>query len=497
MSLEKSLYNKLHQNQLVYERNKNKILPYGGETRTEQEVNYDEIDEKLYYNLTIFNPATTFDNKFNTQTLTADFDINRVDEIVSVPSEWQVAIQSFNIPNNIPIIVQRKKNGVVIPEDNIYKIVLYNRSINKGKYGSVDFGTNDITLPVGAVYDYERIILILNNALLLLTNALYGSSINPYTNTGNVFGVFFSRNNDTQRLECWIPYFNYNAGDKMELYFSSPLKDLLSGFFYVKASENVLPLPSPQTLDEGFYRFRPYSNSSNPLKSLFFLPLLITASEIDPLGNLYNGTYTNVNVSGGTGSGALIQIVIESNFVTSIIFTNNGDRKYVTGDVVTISGSDIGGTTPNDDIQLTLFITDLNYKGWLVMVEQWDCRPPASQFDKLIFRTSTIPVKNELIGEQKDILSRQLLDYSLQARINNGFQILYQPEVLKWSDMNSNSDLRRISLNVVLQRNGILPRNNPTDPIQLEEFPLYIQPNKYFNVKLVFRRKQVYNMRSV
>jgi len=193
----------------------------------------------------------------------------------------------------------------------------------------------------------------------------------------------------------------------------------------------------------------------------------------------------------------LVDVVISGGGTdVDIEFSDLGDEKYITGDVVVISGANVGGASPLDDIDLLLYITSKEFKNWAVLTEKWDCRPPASQFDKLIFRTSTIPVKNELIGEQKDILSRQILDYSLQARVNNGYQILYQPEVLKWSDMNSNTDLRRIGLNVVLQRNGVQPRQSASDPIRLEEYPLFILPNTYFNVKLVFRRKQVYYMRS-
>lgn len=499
MSLERTLYNRLENVQRDIERDKNKILPYGNEGNTNQEVNYDEVDEKLYYNLTIFNPATTFDNSFNTKTLTADFDVNRVDDVIKIPSEWQVAIQSFSVPNNIPIIVQRLQGGLPIDEDNIYGVVLYNRQTNEGLFASLSFNALDSEQPAGAVYDYEKIILLVNQAIENLSTNLLGAGINPYVAFSNP--PFFSRNNTTQILECWLPALNYQlgVGGYMEIYFSKPLKDLLSGFSYQLASENVTgdPPPFPQTLDDGYYRLMPYYQSGNPFSTLSSLIYQIGVSVITPLGAVVDGTYVNINVIGGSGVGGQVSVFIQGGgSVINIDFTNTGNDLYVSGDVVTISGVDVGGVSPADDIELTLFITNNEYKGWAILTEQWDSRPPASQFDKLIFRTSTIPVKNELIGEQKDILSRQILDYSLQARVNNGFQILYQPEVLKWSDMNSNTDLRRIGLNVVLQRNGIQPRQSASDPIRLEEYPLYILPNKYFNVKLVFKRKQVYYTKS-
>ena len=494
MSLEKNLYNRLENIQRGIERNKNKILPYGNEGNTDQEVNYDEVDEKLYYNLTIFNPATTFDNKFNTETLTGDFDVNRVDDVVKVPSEWQVAIQSFSVPNNIPIVVQRLSGGIPIPEDNIYKIILYNRTEDEGKSISLNFNALDSILPVGAVYDYEKLILIVNQALDTLGGTVEGSGVNPYVNSKH---PFFSRDNATQILGCWMPVGNYQLNGYMEIYFSKPLKDLLSGFSYQLASDNVLPLPAPQTLDDGFYRLMPFFDEGNPFQSVSTEEYLIGIQSAFASGGLFDGTYLNVPVVGGTGTGGLVDVIISGGGTdVDIEFSDLGDEKYITGDVVVISGANVGGASPLDDIDLLLYITSKEFKNWAVLTEKWDCRPPASQFDKLIFRTSTIPVKNELIGEQKDILSRQILDYSLQARVNNGYQILYQPEVLKWSDMNSNTDLRRIGLNVILQRNGVQPRQSASDPIRLEEYPLFILPNTYFNVKLVFRRKQVYYMRS-
>lgn len=61
-------------------------------------------------------------------------------------------------------------------------------------------------------------------------------------------------------------------------------------------------------------------------------------------GTLYTaGTYTNVPLTGGTGSGALATIVVAAGAVTSVTVTYAGIN-YTVGDVLSASASRIGGT---------------------------------------------------------------------------------------------------------------------------------------------------------
>ncbi len=61
-------------------------------------------------------------------------------------------------------------------------------------------------------------------------------------------------------------------------------------------------------------------------------------------GTLYtNGTYTNVDLTGGSGSGAKATIVVSGGSVTSVTITTNGNY-YCAGDVLTCPAASIGGT---------------------------------------------------------------------------------------------------------------------------------------------------------
>mgnify|MGYP003657965280 CR=1 FL=1 len=61
-------------------------------------------------------------------------------------------------------------------------------------------------------------------------------------------------------------------------------------------------------------------------------------------GSLYtNGTYTNVPLTGGSGSGAIATIVVSGQAITSVTLTNGGNF-YAVGDILSTSSSYIGGS---------------------------------------------------------------------------------------------------------------------------------------------------------
>lgn len=70
----------------------------------------------------------------------------------------------------------------------------------------------------------------------------------------------------------------------------------------------------------------------------------ITAFSTLVAGSLYtNGTYTNIPLTGGTGTGARATIVVSSNQVTSVTITTAGNG-YVVGNVLSANAANIGGT---------------------------------------------------------------------------------------------------------------------------------------------------------
>ena len=61
-------------------------------------------------------------------------------------------------------------------------------------------------------------------------------------------------------------------------------------------------------------------------------------------GSLYtNGTYGNVTLTGGTGTGCRVTITVSGNAVTAVALVNGGEG-YTVGDTLTIAASEIGGT---------------------------------------------------------------------------------------------------------------------------------------------------------
>lgn len=70
----------------------------------------------------------------------------------------------------------------------------------------------------------------------------------------------------------------------------------------------------------------------------------ITAFSTLVAGSLYtNGTYTNIPLTGGTGTGARATIIVSSNQVTSVTITTAGNG-YVVGNVLSANSANIGGT---------------------------------------------------------------------------------------------------------------------------------------------------------
>lgn len=79
----------------------------------------------------------------------------------------------------------------------------------------------------------------------------------------------------------------------------------------------------------------------------------ITATNTLVAGTLYTtGTYTGVNLTGGTGTGAKATIVVSGGGVTSVAITTAGNG-YVVGDILSASAVNIGGTGSGFSIRVS------------------------------------------------------------------------------------------------------------------------------------------------
>jgi hypothetical protein len=91
------------------------------------------------------------------------------------------------------------------------------------------------------------------------------------------------------------------------------------------------------------------NNSYNVELHYFYYPVSIVQGAISGSGtvsggSLYtNGSYSNVPLTGGSGSGATANIVVSGQTVTSVTIKNGGNF-YVVGDILSCSNVNVGGS---------------------------------------------------------------------------------------------------------------------------------------------------------
>lgn len=103
----------------------------------------------------------------------------------------------------------------------------------------------------------------------------------------------------------------------------------------------------------------------------FYYPPTIVQGEIGSLGNLTNvgssyvpGTYSEVSLTGGSGSDATATITVNSSGNVSVVTLNNGGQFYVAGDVLSASASSLGGSGTGFSITVNT-ITNATGTSWL------------------------------------------------------------------------------------------------------------------------------------
>jgi Major tropism determinant N-terminal domain len=91
-----------------------------------------------------------------------------------------------------------------------------------------------------------------------------------------------------------------------------------------------------------------------------------------------NQTYTGVAATGGTGSGATFNVVRAANGSISSLTINNGGKDYANGQVLTIPGASVGGTTPTNNILVTIgTVTTTTTTGTFSSIVKFDTAPTA------------------------------------------------------------------------------------------------------------------------
>jgi hypothetical protein len=90
----------------------------------------------------------------------------------------------------------------------------------------------------------------------------------------------------------------------------------------------------------------------------FYYPISITQSAVSSGtitgGSSYvNGSYSNVQLSGGSGSGVIANITVAGNVVTSVTIKNQGNF-YAVGDILTATSASLGGSGSGFQYTVTL-----------------------------------------------------------------------------------------------------------------------------------------------
>jgi hypothetical protein len=108
--------------------------------------------------------------------------------------------------------------------------------------------------------------------------------------------------------------------------------------------------PNSGNLNELTFILGPTPDTSYPVElHYFYYPVSIVQGVISSISSVTsgsgynNGIYTNVSLTGGTGSGAAATIVVAGGVVTSVSITNGGSL-YSVGNVLSAVNTDIGGT---------------------------------------------------------------------------------------------------------------------------------------------------------
>lgn len=204
------------------------------------------------------------------------------------------------------------------------------------------------------------------------TNGVFTAAFTGGTGTG-AQGIFTVSGGVVTKVQLLVPGLGYAINDVLSASlaggagFSIKVASLMGVIPYkvARVEKNRIAHSLNSTYDAPSFEFPIYTQYSNsfqfypiniPPPQIVFLKQPIWSKwaytlngNIDTLtglvgGALYtDGTYSNVPLTGGAGSGALATIVVSGGSVTSVTLTNPG-KLYLNGDTLSALAANIGGT---------------------------------------------------------------------------------------------------------------------------------------------------------
>jgi len=247
---------------------------------------------------------------------------------------------------NIPVFVEQA-------EQRIYNSVQF-PSIRKNVYGQVTANNNYLQCPTDFLAVYS---------LAIITGVVNGN-----LNTGT---YEYLLNKDVNFIRQAYPTANDTALPRYYALFG-PRSDNAAELTFILG-----PTPDSAYYTELHYYFYPESIVQSPVATLG----AITG------GSAYTaGTYFDVPLTGGTGSGALATITVSGGAVTAVTITNGG-LQYTAGGSLTAAATDIGGTGSGFSVVIGT-VTNSSGTSWL-----------GDNFDSVLLYGSLVEAYTYMKGE--------------------------------------------------------------------------------------------------
>jgi hypothetical protein len=203
-----------------------------------EEIDYSKVDEKIYYNLSLYND--------NTSTIPQDirFDLRRNNEILDNPEQWEIGCENFSLDSyDIPILIS-------LQNDTSYEIGIFDNFTLTEYLVNVDFysaNNNNIN-----IRDYDIIVNATNEAFNNL-GLQVGLPAPFILRDGSNFKLYVSGNVNTDVPSQGDYYYNWVKNDRLNqnnrytVFFNFKLARLWNQITYIR--EQVGGITSSYVID--------------------------------------------------------------------------------------------------------------------------------------------------------------------------------------------------------------------------------------------------------